>query len=313
LGAGRSDAVRSVSGRSAASRDGGFYANGWHFSGLPERYARILGKLMTHAEAVLRERFDARRVEELRGDMQIEATVPPAVGFGSSAAVCTALAKALLPALSPQTPSPHEVWRLAHELEVFFHGSPSGIDTGIANLGGIQAFTFEGGGLPRARSLTSPDLYLLVGAVPRHDDTKHLVARVKAAHESGAKPVRCALDRLGSIAEEAIELLGHTDSARVVQRLGGLAEEAHGRLSELDLSNRDLESVLSAGRQAGAVGGKLSGAGGGGAFYLLVADEEVLARAEAAVRRVLGGIGGDLPLFSYRVVAGDAERVSPAA
>ncbi|MFW6223691.1 MAG: hypothetical protein ACOC4A_02265, partial [Spirochaetota bacterium] len=71
--------------------------------------------------------------------------------------------------------------------------------------------------------------------------------------------------------------------------------------------------VLSTAANAGGVGGKLSGAGGGGAFYTVFEDAAALRRAEAAVRRDLDGIATDLPLFSYRVVAGDAERVTTAA
>jgi mevalonate kinase len=285
----------------------------WIFPDLPDVYAGILARLLEHAEAVLSRRFDPQRVKQLRGEMRVEATVPPAVGFGSSAAVCTAIARALLPALSATPPDDMEVWELSHALEVFFHGSPSGIDTGIANLGGIQAFSFEGPGLPRATSLTSPDLFLLVGAVPRESDTKHLVARVRAARDADAPGVRGHLEALGSIAERAIELLGAVDSPEVVPKLGELAGKAQERLRGLELSNDNLEAVLQAGRGAGASGGKLSGAGGGGAFFLVVEDAAVLRRTEAAVRRVLEGLAPDLPLFSYRVVAGDAERVWPAA
>jgi mevalonate kinase len=284
---------------------------GWRFPGIPGKYAAILGDLMVHAEAVLAERFPTSAVTSLRGEMTIEATVPPAVGFGSSAAVCTALARALLPALTD--PTPHEVWRFAHELEVFFHGSPSGIDTGIANLGGIQAFFFEGEGLPRARGLRNTDLYLLVGAVPRSGDTRHLVGRVKAAREAGSKPVRAALAALGAIAEEAIGLLDAGDAPDAVRRIGALADRAQERLRELDLSTGHLESVLSAGADAGSVGGKLSGAGGGGAFYLVFDEAASLRRAEAGVRRVLDRIAVGLPLFSYRVADGETERVTTAA
>jgi mevalonate kinase len=283
----------------------------WRFPGIPEKYAIILGELMVHAESVLSLRFGPSRVASLRGEMTVEATVPPAVGFGSSAAVCTALAHALLPALSE--PAPREVWRLAHELEVFFHGSPSGIDTGIANLGGIQAFSFEGGELPRARSLRNADLFLLVGAVPRTADTKRLVAGVKAAREAGSELVQGALSSLGAIAEEAIALLGASDAPDAARRIGALADTAQARLRELELSNADLEAVLSAGSDAGSVGGKLSGAGGGGAFYLVFEEAAALRRAEAAVRRVLDGITAGLPLFSYRVTEGETERVTTAA
>ena len=283
----------------------------WRFPGIPAGYVSILDELLAHAEAVLSQRFDPAAVRSLRGEVRIEATVPPGVGFGSSAAVCTALARALLPALT--APDAASIWRLAHGLEVFFHGSPSGIDTGISNLGGIQAFSFDGETLPRATSLRNPDLFLLVGAVPRTHDTRELVGRVKAAREAGSVEVQQALASLGSIAEEAIDLLGLTDAPQVVSRLGKLADSAQDHLRELDLSNEHLETVLSTGADAGSVGGKLSGAGGGGAFYTVFEDAAALRRAEAAVRRELDRIADDLPLFSYRVVAGDAERITTAA
>jgi len=283
----------------------------WKLPGIPAGYVSVLNELLAHAEAVLSRSFDPEAVRSLRGEIRIETTVPPGVGFGSSAAVCTALARALLPALTE--PDATSIWQLAHELEVFFHGSPSGIDTGISNLGGIQAFAFEGGNLPRATSLRNPDLFLLVGAVPRTHDTKELVGRVKAAREAGSPEVRQALASLGRIAEEAIDLLALTDAPGVVSRLGELADSAQQRLRELELSNAHLETVLSTAADAGSVGGKLSGAGGGGAFYTVFEDAAALRRAEAAVRRDLDRIADDLPLFSYRVVAGDAERVTTAA
>ncbi|NBB90935.1 MAG: mevalonate kinase [Spirochaetes bacterium] len=283
----------------------------WRFPGIPAGYVPILDELLAHAEAVLSQRFDSAAVRALRGEVRIEATVPPGVGFGSSAAVCTALARALLPALT--APDAASIWQLAHGFEVFFHGSPSGIDTGISNLGGIQAFSFDGETLPRATSLRNPDLFLLVGAVPRTHDTRELVGRVKAAREAGSVEVQRALASLGSIAEEATDLLGLTDAPQVVSRVGELADRAQDHLRELDLSNEHLETMLSAGADAGSVGGKLSGAGGGGAFYTVFEDAAALHRAEAAVRRELDRIAVDLPLFSYRVVAGDAERITTAA
>ncbi|MFO8063765.1 MAG: mevalonate kinase [Spirochaetota bacterium] len=292
-------------------------AGSWHVSGLPGGYASLLLDLLAHAEGILSRRFGHEAVRALRGEIRVEATVPPALGFGSSAAVCSALARALLPVLSEKTPTAFEIWELAHAFEVFFHGSPSGIDTGISNLGGIQAFNFEGGSLPRATSLSSPDLFLLVGAVPRQSDTKHLVARVKAARESGSQSTKRILEKLGSIAQEAISVLSHADAAAasepVVSHLGRLANAAHSNLRDLELSNPHLETVLQAGSDAGAGGGKLSGAGGGGAFFLIFEGAAELRRAEAAVRPILEGIAHDLPLFSYRVVAGDAERVTEAA
>ncbi|MFW6312973.1 MAG: hypothetical protein ACOC2N_03730, partial [Spirochaetota bacterium] len=49
--------------------------------------------------------------------------------------------------------------------------------------------------------------------------------------------------------------------------LGRLADEAHTILASLGLSTDELDRALDSLRNAGATGAKLSGAGGGGAFF----------------------------------------------
>ncbi len=62
-------------------------------------------------------------------------------------------------------------------------------------------------------------------------------------------------------------------------------EEAMRELRGVGLSTPGLDSLLAAGKRAGALGGKLSGAGGGGAFFL-VADS---ARAAGEIAQAVQG------------------------
>ena len=56
--------------------------------------------------------------------------------------------------------------------------------------------------------------------------------------------------------------------------IGRMADRAQQLLRSAGLSTPELDDLLSYGRAAGALGGKLSGAGGGGAFYLIYESGE---------------------------------------
>ncbi|MFW5826949.1 MAG: mevalonate kinase [Alkalispirochaeta sp.] len=245
--------------------------------------------------------------------VEITSDVPISSGFGSSAALCTALAQWSIDAEtggrgearlcehagSHERQVPHtgtcrgEVWRRAHELERFFHGTPSGIDTGLAALGGVQAFRFHhaaGGSLPTATALSDTLPPMVVGSVPRNRSTRELVAMVRRRHEENRPATTAILTALGELAEEAIAHL--SGSGGSPQILGELAATAQAHLTELNVSSPVIEYILRAGETAGAVGGKLSGAGDGGAFYLVCPDTDIATSVRSAVARVLppGGV-----------------------
>ena len=149
-------------------------------------------------------------------------------------------------------------------------------------LGGMHAFYPSRPGLPRVRRIVSPPLYFVVGAVPRQKDTRVLVSEVTERVRRGEVHVVEALAHLGRLSRLAIRVLVSRDPAAVLQ-IGRIAEEAQAVLASLGLSSDDLEELLQAGRDAGAEGGKLSGAGGGGAFFLMARDED---RARTVAERV---------------------------
>ena len=67
--------------------------------------------------------------------------------------------------------------------------------------------------------------------------------------------------------------------------LGKLANQAHSTLSQLELSNKEIDLLLEFGRDNAALGGKLSGAGGGGAFYLIMPDVKTALKTQMAMRK----------------------------
>jgi mevalonate kinase len=251
----------------------------WTFSGILENDVSRVASVIN-----LLERFFPAIMRRGRGVIRIDSTVPRGMGFGSSAALSVACVMAGISLLRGRLRYPfrRSLWRLANQTERLFHGTPSGIDTGLSLLGGMNAFYPDAPGLPRARRISAPPLYFVIGAVPRQKDTRTLVAEITERVRRGEVHVVEALGHLGRLSRMAVRVLVSRDPAAVLE-MGRMADEAQAVLASLGLSSEYLEELLAAGREAGAVGGKLSGAGGGGAFFLVAAEEE---RARTVAERV---------------------------
>ncbi len=222
--------------------------------------------------------------------------VPRSSGFGSSAALCVNLARYLvhlaeaqsadlqhlLPKFQHASQWPRQeqrqylLWFIANELEKVFHGSPSGIDTGLAALGGIQAFFPRSRKLPDSMALSSAGdgIYLVYAAVPRQGNTMGLVGDLQKAMLEETPRVVQAMEALGELAHQAIECFQNCAADTQTASLGALAVKARDRLETLNLNTDDMDRILDRGQRLGSPGGKLSGAGGGGAFYLYAASRE---------------------------------------
>lgn len=245
----------------------------WKFIGILESEHEVLERAAEALCRLLDTRFCAHRVE-VRGDL------PFGVGFGSSAAFCAGIIRAL--GLNTTYADPYRLWEAAHELERVFHGTPSGIDTGLSILPGIHAIYPDPPRVPRAESITLPETHLVVGAIDRYSSTAELVSGIKAARESDPDRVDTILSELGRIARTVI------DNGRNPQLgpawLGDLADSAHRLLADLGLTTPQLEQTLEMLREEGSTGGKLSGAGGGGAFYAVFETQAEADRAGRALR-----------------------------
>jgi mevalonate kinase len=216
------------------------------------------------------------------GRIEVWSDLPIGSGFGSSAALCVALAQLF----RPEENNPVTRWKIAHELERFFHGTPSGIDTGLSALGGAQSFSFiRREELPETRECRLPAMHLVAGSIPRSSDTRTLVAGIRRRMEKSPEETTRSLEQLGELARGVIvtdggvpvDLAFFASSATAAQKI----------LRGLDLSTPVLDNLLYCGCRAGALGGKLSGAGGGGAFFLVCETENAAENVIAAIREAL--------------------------
>jgi mevalonate kinase len=226
------------------------------------------------------------------GVIKISSTVPRGVGFGSSAALCGAIARALVSGSELNDMKREEaneiqrqqgVWELAHSAERVFHGTPSGIDTGLALYEGLFGFHMQPPNLPTLLPIVTEPLHLVIGAVPRKREARALIGSIGRAVSEKNQLIIEKLSLLGNIADRAMSVFSERNK-RMYERLGGLAVTAQKLLAGLGLSTPELDFLLSKGMEAGAVGGKLSGAGGGGAFFLLFNGEITAMKAAEYLR-----------------------------
>lgn len=227
------------------------------------------GSAVGRALAAVLARFDARA-----WDFSAEAAIPSRAGVGSSAALAVALARAAARATGREDEG--LVAAAVADAEAVFHGTASGIDAAAAMSGAVGRFTRAEGWRP-IRVLQP--MTICVGLSGRPRDTSAQVAGVRRLCER-LPAADGVLALLGRLADDAQEALGVGD----VDGLGRILDTAHGLLAALRVSSPELDALVHDARAAGAVGAKLTGAGGGGAVIALAPGHErdVLARWRAA-------------------------------
>jgi len=238
----------------------------------------VLPPLEPREAELVQNALDALPVRVTPGELRIHGTLPMSVGFGSSAAFCTALLCA-----AGFGGDRLELWAEAHRLEHVFHGTPSGIDTGLSVFPGASVVYPDPPGLPSREPAALPRAWLVFGAIPRTSSTAALVAGVRSLREQDSARAERTLHRLGELSRLAATPARCPDAGA----LGAFADEAQQRLRALGLSTSELDSVLDFLRESGAAGAKLSGAGGGGAFYGVFETEEAASDAVSLARQAL--------------------------
>jgi len=225
------------------------------------------------------------KVFELAGrnaglNIEIRSTVPVAAGLGSSAAVAAATALAVAKTLDIEL-AKEEVFRITYEAERVVHGTPSGVDPAIATFGGALLFQMDTGVKPLEAEM---DIPLVIGDTQIQRSTRDLVAKVRRLREKFPAVIEPIMRSGRKIVLHAIEAIKQQD----LETLGELVDINHGLLCAVGVSHEALERLISEARKAGALGAKLTGAGGGGCMIALTEHDKLDAVAEAIQRA--GGI-----------------------
>lgn len=209
-------------------------------------------------------------------NIEINSTVPVGAGLGSSAAVVAA-ATAAVSALLGVKLSKEDIFRISYEAEKVVHGTPSGVDPAISTFGGTLLFQMDTGFKPLE---VKTDIPLVIGDTGVERSTRVQVEKVRNIMDKYPRVVEPMLKAAREIVLRAIEAFKEND----LESLGTLMNINHALLYGVGVSDESLEWLTNAARKAGALGAKLTGAGGGGCMIALAKDERLEPVLEAIQR-----------------------------
>jgi len=243
-------------------------------------------------------------IGEYKGaDVIVESTMPVGAGLGTSAAVTVATIAAYAKALGHDLKK-EEIAKLAWQTEKKVQGLASPMDTTISTFGGIIYIKYSGSNVHMEPVKINGEIPLIIGYVEREAKTKDLVQKVYNLKCKHPEIVETIIKTIGSLVEDARKALHEGDLVRA----GELMNINQGLLEALGVSTRKLNELVYAARAMGALGSKLSGAGGGGSMIAL-ASKEKIPEVSSAIR-ILGGKVIDTTIGGQGLIYEKIERVN---
>lgn len=214
--------------------------------------------------------------DDLRAHLEVTMRLPAGAGMGSSAALGVAVLRAL-DEVRHVTRDDAEIYERSLAWERIFHGNPSGVDNAMATWGGVALFRR---GQPLERVVPAAPLRIVAAFSGTSSSTAEAVASV--ARQLASDPAR-----VGRLFDdmEALVLAGRRAlEAGALSELGRLMTDNHALLQALSLSTRALDDMIATAMAAGALGAKVTGAGGGGCMIALTDSDLTHARVTEAMR-----------------------------
>jgi D-glycero-alpha-D-manno-heptose-7-phosphate kinase len=250
-------------------------------------------------------------------DVVTLADLPSGTGLGSSSTVMVGVLAALY-AFQGVYRSPYDLAEEAAQIEIDRLGKPIGRqDQYAAAVGGFNLIEFlPGDGGVRVQPIICPRETLtrlhrsmLLFYTGRQRSAEAVLSKQKSAITSDAGSTIEALTAMRGLAYELRDRLGRGEP----EALGELLDRNWQLKRSLTdaISNPEIDDLYQRAKDAGAVGGKLLGAGSAG-FMLIVAPDE----QQASVRAALSGLrevpfrftarGTHIPLFEPALRSSDA-------
>jgi hydroxymethylglutaryl-CoA reductase len=204
----------------------------------------------------------------------VDGAIPAGAGLGSSAALAVAMIRGVHRFFgdgeAAELPTDALIER-AFALERVFHGNPSGVDHSVIARGGCFLYRKE-----PASALGTVEpvqlqrrLRVAVAIAGAHAGTAHAVGALRERARRHPEEYRRIYEGIGALATAA---RGHLEAGEL-GAVGELMDLNQGYLNALGVSTPAIEALCAIARDRGALGAKLSGAGGGGAVLALVDDD----------------------------------------
>lgn len=201
-------------------------------------------------------------------------------GIGSSAAQVVSLARAINMAFDKNM-TEDEINAAGYEGEKGYHGVPSGLDNTCSTFGGVLKFQrTDGAPLFIKKQLKEP-IRIVYASTGITSSTTKVVADVRAKKEADPEWFDDLITKYTALVEKGEKALDEGD----IIKLGELMDENHTLCQKLTVSCKELDDLVDAAREAGAVGAKMSGTGRGGLMLALTPSTEVQDTVAEALKK----------------------------
>jgi D-glycero-alpha-D-manno-heptose-7-phosphate kinase len=237
--------------------------------------------------------------QEIYADLFLASEIPPGTGLGSSASVCVNVLKTLTTYLQVPLSKADLAERAFHVARNLLQRHVGKQDEYASAFGGLNFIEFLPDGGTRVEPLhlsteTMSNLQhslLLFFTGAAHHSWGILEEQERSTSEKSRKP----LQALHEIKEFAYRMRDALNSGNLPDFAAMLHESwlAKKRISS-KISNHQIDSLYETALEAGALGGKITGAGGGG-FLLLFCEPH----HQEDVREALGALGLKEMSFSF--------------
>jgi len=232
-------------------------------------------------------------------DVDIRSDAPPGSGLGGSSALVTAVVAAVA-ALDDRPMDADELARTSYAVEREDLRIAGGWqDQYAAAFGGLNLIEFASDGVRITPVRVEPEVLdalharLMLCDTGRVRTNVGLIDAQVRLHAEGREETIQGMKQLQALAYEMRDALQDGD----VDAVGTLLEQAYEakkRMNPHIAEGTPIEGLFEAGRRAGASGGKICGAGGGG-YLLFACDPE----RQAAVRHALEPLGARFAPFAF--------------
>jgi mevalonate kinase len=211
-------------------------------------------------------------------DIEWRSSVPISSGLGSGAAASTSMALAAFH-LAGHEPAPDEVIFAAWQGDMIAHGGiASSLDSSTITLGGLIRYTVTDGANPLPISTSLP---LVIGEAFVADRSTAKLNTIVRKYLETHPPKMHLFGDMGYLVRQIITALESNDLT-TLGHLFNLHQLIQEKIGTCALEN---EQLIEAAIEAGALGTKISGAGGGGIIIALVEPDrqaDVAAAIESA-------------------------------
>jgi mevalonate kinase len=200
-------------------------------------------------------------------EIGISSRVPTGIGLGSSAASCVATVAAV-DSIFQKNPSREKICKLAIESERRIHKRTSGADCYVSTFGGLMQYYSKSKSFNNIE--TKEPLSLVVASTGIKHSTSDLVAGVKKFKETN----RTLFESLSKQATDICLQASTAIESGKCDKIGELMNENQIILQQIGISHHKVRDIIDICSKAGAIGAKMTGAGGGGAVIALAASKQ---------------------------------------